>query len=635
MEVIAPVLVTGSERGCRDVLNLLAAEPDFIGFGENTAPLPMDGQKYPRLVTDKFGRLQEHTPTKRVVYAHPNLLAYTEEFLETYTDGRAIIVDDDRWPRVVKRLQTNFPDRVQVVSHRQVKYYPRAIMYFTFINPTVIRAKQKELNKPKLSKAVPTVSIIVICKDRLHHVKQSIKHVLSQTTEEGDIREVIYVDYDCPQKVGNYVESIDDPRLRVVYACPDSPYMNRGHARNVGSRHATGGILVFLDADCCPNRGLVNEFVRWIKDSRVSFVSCSIPKMPDGVGNCCTTRELFDRVGGFPEDVQGWGAEDSALQWSLESHGRHIRVPTELMTVIPHDDTERTKHDKVIDKWAAADSNFDTWRRDYRGQNNSSPMGQGRSTITPMRIGQLSRFVILGWGRTGSTAMMTALDRHSQAMCMGEVTKPTHDDYWRVKTQGDQDYLDWAVWSRRRVGVRAIGFKWLHRYDCGEYIKARRDIKVILLNRLNLLEWVASVMTAWVTNRWVFDARDKVGRPELTIHMPPETMLQEFHKYEQGYKDLEAMARGHDVIRINYESMASSWESVQQFLGLSLEPWQPRSLKQEYRPVDQLFSNYLELVEVAQSQGYADRVIRTLTHDTTRYNASPNIVPENVLISHM
>ena len=57
------------------------------------------------------------------------------------------------------------------------------------------------------------ISVITTCKGRMHHLEEALPTWLAQ---EGGNYEIIVVDYGDPDKSADYVEELNDPRVRAV-----------------------------------------------------------------------------------------------------------------------------------------------------------------------------------------------------------------------------------------------------------------------------------------------------------------------------------------------------------------------------------------------------------------------------------
>ena len=91
------------------------------------------------------------------------------------------------------------------------------------------------------------ISIIVTCKNRLSHLKKTIKNLQSQSNSE-----LIVVDYDCQENTSGWVKS-NYPSAKTL-VIKDDQIFSLSRARNLGANIAQGNILLFVDADIGPSK---------------------------------------------------------------------------------------------------------------------------------------------------------------------------------------------------------------------------------------------------------------------------------------------------------------------------------------------------------------------------------------------
>jgi glycosyltransferase involved in cell wall biosynthesis len=150
------------------------------------------------------------------------------------------------------------------------------------------------------------------------------------------------------------VDDLADRRFRVVDA---ADVRGASHARNVGAAAAGGAVLAFCDGDDVVHPGWLAAITAALEDldaagGRVVDVGLTErhrqarPAMtPDalptffgvpymGSGNMAITREAFDEVGGFDEDLER--CEDIALSWSLLAAGRRIGFASDAVIDYHH-----------------------------------------------------------------------------------------------------------------------------------------------------------------------------------------------------------------------------------------------------------------------------------------------------------
>src|SRR5690606_13153907 len=156
------------------------------------------------------------------------------------------------------------------------------------------------------------------------------------------------------------------PELEIVTAVHTGRPWCKGRAVNEAVERSTGEVLVIADADCWVDpatlRGAV-ELVRsseapWVvphgsvhrmdeastdrileqePDAEVSalFAAAQLIREPyrgyAGGGIVVVSRPGFDYVQGFPEAFTGWGCEDEAFAYALDTMlGQHARLEADL-----------------------------------------------------------------------------------------------------------------------------------------------------------------------------------------------------------------------------------------------------------------------------------------------------------------
>jgi glycosyltransferase involved in cell wall biosynthesis len=180
--------------------------------------------------------------------------------------------------------------------------------------------------------AITKISIITPCKNRLHHLKQT----LPLTAGQPDC-EVIVVDYDCEHGTGDWVEK-EHPEVRVVRVA-DAPDFHLARARNVGAEAARGSYLCFVDADCLV-QGNLSPLVDKPANSGSFYLAGSDTLGLGGFLMC--GKDVFEEIGGYDEAFVGWGGEDRDMVRRLEMAGQTAqKLPAELLSIIQHGDEER------------------------------------------------------------------------------------------------------------------------------------------------------------------------------------------------------------------------------------------------------------------------------------------------------
>jgi glycosyltransferase involved in cell wall biosynthesis len=190
--------------------------------------------------------------------------------------------------------------------------------------------------------AAPTYSIVTTCKGRLDDLKQSLPRFVAQHDAE-----VIVVDYDCPQGTAAFVRG-EYPTVKVV-AVADRPLFDMPDARNRGAAQATGGVLVFLDADVIVTPDFL-RLARFPADAK-AFAVFPGGKSNSLRGSCLVRREDFDAVDGYDDLLSGYESEDLDLYMRLRLLGarRIFLDENSVETVVEQSLDERLRYRPPVD----------------------------------------------------------------------------------------------------------------------------------------------------------------------------------------------------------------------------------------------------------------------------------------------
>lgn len=180
------------------------------------------------------------------------------------------------------------------------------------------------------------VSFVTTCKGRLQHIRQTLPLIVAQAPGE-----VIVVDYGCPQRVGDWVET-NFKSVKVIRV-QDDPGFCAARARNIGAQHASSPWLCLIDADVMISPG----FVGWMRENLHPLCFYRHEKVngerdPETWGTCICLRQAFSQVNGFDEVFRGWGGEDDDFFDRLRLSGyAEGSYPVQFVKAITHDDQER------------------------------------------------------------------------------------------------------------------------------------------------------------------------------------------------------------------------------------------------------------------------------------------------------
>lgn len=178
------------------------------------------------------------------------------------------------------------------------------------------------------------ITIITTCKGRKHHLEQTLPKWLKEKNVN-----VVVVDYNCPQNVGNWVEK-NYPNVRVARVSNEQKF-HLAKARNVGAKYAPEGWWVFMDADMVIKPGWANEVRKVLAEGYYYIAS---PLKWGMCGTVVVHSQDYKKAGGYDEILSGWGAEDLDFYSRL----RQVNVRPAFWNGnyaenIPHSDEERVK----------------------------------------------------------------------------------------------------------------------------------------------------------------------------------------------------------------------------------------------------------------------------------------------------
>lgn len=185
-----------------------------------------------------------------------------------------------------------------------------------------------------------SISVVITCKGRLAHLRQTLP-LLARNLAGA---EIILVDYDCPERCGDWAEA-EVPGVMVARA-RDRPKFNLAKARNIGIARAGAPWLLLADADVLFNAPLPASLPALMSAPAILLPT---PRPAELYGTVLVPRADTLAVGGYDETFEGWGAEDEDFLMRLEERGLQRRdFDGAGIGVIGHDDALRSQfHDSA------------------------------------------------------------------------------------------------------------------------------------------------------------------------------------------------------------------------------------------------------------------------------------------------
>ena len=164
------------------------------------------------------------------------------------------------------------------------------------------------------------ISFCTTCKGRLEHLQQTLPQNIADNRDYPNV-EFVVVDYNSNDGMQDWIKENFQKEMEsglLKYVRTDEPeYWQMSHAKNMSHRMATGDVLVNLDADNFTGKNAAS----WLNDQfkedpnivlRPSRETTKIPGWSgSAAGRIAITKENFDTIRGYDEEIKGWGKEDS------------------------------------------------------------------------------------------------------------------------------------------------------------------------------------------------------------------------------------------------------------------------------------------------------------------------------------
>jgi hypothetical protein len=255
----------------------------------------------------------------------------------------------DEYHQTIERVAAEFPERVAVFEmHDALNTLAgqRELLQFVGIPPQrqVLCLRHRIHQSFNDQTALPpVVSIVVTCKGRLPHLQQALPTMLAQRCPFP--YEIIVVDYGCPQHTYQWCQSLNLQRLVTVRVRDNTERFNLARARNCGAAVALGKVLAFVDADMRLHPSWLSVAAEPILAGRAGLTRVVQQSQRwDRCGTCAVSTDLYHRVRGYDEAVQGWGPEDKDFYRRVADLAPESRFAGFLLDPITHDDQQRVQH---------------------------------------------------------------------------------------------------------------------------------------------------------------------------------------------------------------------------------------------------------------------------------------------------
>jgi len=198
------------------------------------------------------------------------------------------------------------------------------------------------------------ISFCTVVKNRLHHFKETLPKNIDDNKDYPNLQFVI-LDYNSGDGLELWMKKNMENHIlsgRVIYYRTTEPeFFKRSHSRNMAFLLADGDIVCNIDADNFTGR----EFAKYINSQfdaveNIFLSAHGNNKQPDLLGRICCRKSDFNSIGGYDEQMEGYGFEDFDLINRLNLVGlkKIIINNPDFLNAMEHSDKERISGEKNL-----------------------------------------------------------------------------------------------------------------------------------------------------------------------------------------------------------------------------------------------------------------------------------------------
>ena len=199
------------------------------------------------------------------------------------------------------------------------------------------------------------ISFLTSCMDRCHHLKTTyLKNIEnSKPTPNIDV-EFVLLNYNSKDDLNSWVDSNKFPCNFKFLVTNKPKHFSMSKTKNILGKNATGDILCWLDADNITQNGFVDYVASVYTKQPSSALRVTWSKQTSGMcGRIVCRKSDFMKIGGYDEQLTGWGYEELDFCKRLENTGvSMVEIPLPFLGKLNHSDSDRFKNypTKLIEK---------------------------------------------------------------------------------------------------------------------------------------------------------------------------------------------------------------------------------------------------------------------------------------------
>lgn len=181
------------------------------------------------------------------------------------------------------------------------------------------------------------ISYCITCKDRLHHLKATLRKTLLCLDGDDDI---VLLDYNSTDGLSSWIKCLNSPKIKFIQLDEGNVPFHTARAKNIAHLHAQNKIVCNLDAD----NWITPQFVSYIKSNidPQHILHASPITFGGGAGRMVLYKDVFIKICGYNEAFLTWGYDVTEFLYRARGLKYTLKkIPQDLLTFIEHGDDER------------------------------------------------------------------------------------------------------------------------------------------------------------------------------------------------------------------------------------------------------------------------------------------------------
>lgn len=198
------------------------------------------------------------------------------------------------------------------------------------------------------------ISFCITCMNRLHHIQQTLPKNFEDNNLDDRV-EFVLLDYNSSDGlerwIKEYMTEYIDCGILSFYRTLTPKLYHRSHSRNIAFRLAKGNIVCNLDADNFLGNGFAAEMLNEFSINNNIFHTSDLTST-DAYGRIVLLKKDFIEIGGYNEDLEGYGHEDVDLFHRLVKKGVRQKIfhDRNYYNAISHSKEERISNEVMYKK---------------------------------------------------------------------------------------------------------------------------------------------------------------------------------------------------------------------------------------------------------------------------------------------